>query len=304
MSTSATATAPATDRRERGAPRKISVILPALNAVDVLPDQLASFARQTYRGEWELLIADNGSTDGTRELVESWADRIPVRVVDASARRGINPARNQARAVASGDLYAFCDGDDLVGDRWLEAMAAASPHYDIVGGQLDEETLNPPGTVAYRPRIPVGELPVALEFLPFAHGANWAVWSDVLEELGGFDERFVHGCDEVELCWRAQLNGYRLGYAPDMVIQYRHRESGRDLFRQFRSYGRAEPLLYRCYRDRGVQRPGALAVVKRWGRIAVHARRREPVERGNWLVTVGFTLGRLEGSYRHRVLFL
>jgi glycosyltransferase involved in cell wall biosynthesis len=282
----------------------VSVIVPTLNAQSVLPGQLAAFSAQTYRGAWELLIADNGSTDGTLQLVHDWQGRLPVRVVDASERRGINPARNAARAVAEGDMLAFCDSDDLVDPGWLAAIVNAAPHYDLLGGQLDEETLNASAEMAYRPRLPVGSLPVALGFLPFAHGANWAVWTDVVNELGGFDERFAHGGDEVDLCWRAQLNGYRLGYVSDMILQYRHRNRGRDLFRQFRSYGRAEPLLYRCYREHGMPRPGTGEVVRRWGRVVVFAGRKDRIVRGKWLVEAGVSLGRIEGALTHRSLYL
>jgi glycosyltransferase involved in cell wall biosynthesis len=287
----------------RDAPRLISVIVPVLDAAAVLPAQLAAFAAQTYSRPWELLIADNGSTDDVRGLVRGWSHRLPVRVVDASARRGINPARNQARADAVGDLLAFCDADDEVSPRWLDELASAARGFDVVGGRLDEESLNPP-SVAHRPRLPVDRLPVALGFLPFAHGANWAIWADVLDALGGFDERFVHGYDEVEFCFRAQLAGYHLGHAPDAVIAYRHRGGERGLFDQFRSYGRAEPLLYRCFRDQGMDRPSAAEVIKRWARIGLRAARRDRVSRGRWLVEAGFSLGRLEGAVRHRVLYL
>lgn len=282
----------------------VSVVMPTLNASSVVTSQLESFAAQTYRGSWELLVADNGSTDDTVAVVERWADRLPVRVVDASDRRGINPARNVARGAAEGDLLAFCDADDLVDPRWLEALVGAAPNHDLLGGQLDEESLNPRGELAYRPRLPVGSLPVMLGFLPFAHGANWAVWADVIEALEGFDERFRHGGDEVEFCWRAQLHGYSLGYVPDMVIRYRHRPSEADLFRQFRSYGRSEPLLYRRFRSSGLERPGPGEVLRRWGRVALQAHQRESVARGNWLVTAGFSLGRIEGSVKHGTLFL
>lgn len=66
-----------------------------LNEVDTLSDQLAALARQTYHHPWELIVSDNGSVDGTRQLAESWSDRLPdLRVADASDRKGLNHARN------------------------------------------------------------------------------------------------------------------------------------------------------------------------------------------------------------------
>jgi len=73
----------------------ISVVLPLYNAARVVGGQLDALAGQAYSGAWELIVADNGSTDGSPAIVERWRDRIPsMRVIDASIRRGAAAARN------------------------------------------------------------------------------------------------------------------------------------------------------------------------------------------------------------------
>jgi glycosyltransferase involved in cell wall biosynthesis len=282
------------------------VILPVRDEVDRLADQLSALEAQTYRGPWEVVVADNGSRDDTARLAASWSDRLPLRVVDASRRPGINAARTQGCAAAQGDFLAFCDADDRVDPGWLEALVDAAASYDLVGGRIDEETLNEHDGPARRPRVPVDRLPIGLGFLPFAMGANLGIWAEVLRDLGGFDERFESGNDEVELAFRAQLHGRRLGFAPDAVVAYRHRREPGALFRQFRSYGRSEPLLYQRYRQHGLCRPGLPGVLRRWAWLVVAApgANRSPERRGRWLVTAGFSVGRLQGSLRHRTLFL
>ena len=85
---------------------KISVIIPCLNAAGTLVEQLEALFGQDYSGEWELLVADNGSSDGTAELVESYRSKLPrLRFVDASARRGQAPAW---RATAPGSPPRRC----------------------------------------------------------------------------------------------------------------------------------------------------------------------------------------------------
>jgi GT2 family glycosyltransferase len=288
----------------RDAPRHVTIVVPVRNAEPWFAAQLQALAGQRYPGAWDVLVADNGSTDRTAALARSWVDRLPLRVVDASARPGINAARNIAAGQAGGDLLAFCDGDDLVGPDWLAAMAEAAQRYDLVGGRLDEDSLNSTGG-PQRPRMPEGGLPVALDFLPFAVGANLAIWADVLARLGGFDERFHLGNDDVELSFRAQVHGHRLGYAPDAVVSYRHRNGHFELFRQFRTYGRSEPLLFADYRRWGMPRPGLGQVSRRWARIVLEAPLALlPQERASWLVRAGFSLGRVSGAIRHRVLYL
>jgi glycosyltransferase involved in cell wall biosynthesis len=274
--------------------------------VGSLAGQLAALEAQTYQGAWEVVVADNGSTDGTPRLAASWSDRLALRVVYAGRRPGINAARNDGCACARGDFLAFCDADDRVEPGWLDGLVAAAARYDLVGGRMDEEALNGAEERVHRPRVPVDRLPTGLGFLPFAMGANLGIWADVLSDLGGFDERFVIGNDEVELAFRAQLNGRRLGYAPDAVVAYRHRRDPAALFHQFRSYGRSEPMLYRRYARHGLARPGLPGVLRRWTWLVASApfANRSAERRGRWLVTAGFSVGRLQGSLRHRTLFL
>lgn len=282
------------------------MIVPVRNGAALLGCQLAALERQGYRGRWEVVVADNGSSDGTGAVVAAWTDRLAVRRVVADRRRGINVARNAGVAAAGGDLLAFCDADDRVAPGWLEALADAARRADLVGGRLDEEALNQDPRAPRRPRHPRDRLPTALGFLSFAPGANLAIWADVLGALGGFDERFVLGNDDVDLAFRVQLAGHRLGYAPDAVVDYRHRSRGRELFLQFRNYGRSEPLLFRLHRHHGVDRASAGGVARRWARLALDA----PVawtsaeRRGRWLAIAGTSVGRVEGSLRERTGFL
>jgi glycosyltransferase involved in cell wall biosynthesis len=72
----------------------VSVIVPAYNGERWIRDQLTALSKQTYTGEWELIVADNGSTDDTRAIAASWADRFAAfRLLDASGGRG--PAHNR-----------------------------------------------------------------------------------------------------------------------------------------------------------------------------------------------------------------
>src|SRR4051794_16576472 len=113
------------ERATRAAPRLLTVVLPVRDAEAYLAEQLAALGRQTYTGEWEVVVVDNGCTDGTLAVVDAWRARLPdVRVV-AAPRRGLNRARNAGAAAARGELLAFCDADDVVCDGWLTALVDA-----------------------------------------------------------------------------------------------------------------------------------------------------------------------------------
>jgi GT2 family glycosyltransferase len=274
----------------------VTVIVPVRDAGPILHQQLEALAGQRSGGGWEVRIADNGSVDGSPALTAAFADRLDIAVVRAGHRRGINVARNAAALHAGGDLLLFCDADDVVADGWVAEMVAAAAHHDVVGGWLEEERLNVGGRL--RPRLPAADLPVGLGFLRFALGANLAVWRDVLLRLGGFDERFPIGWDDADFSFRAQLHGFSVGFAPRAVVAYRHRPTAAATFRQFRAYGRAEPLLYRRFRHSGMPRQDIAAVARRWASLACPP----PIDR--WVYRAGYSLGRAEGSARWRVRYL
>src|SRR5436190_565499 len=145
--------------------------MPVLNGETHVADQLAGLSAQTYAGAWELVVADNGCSDRTIGIVESWRPRLPsLTIANARARRGLNHARNAGARAARGDFLAFCDADDVAGPDWLEAMAEAATGADIVGGRLEWEALNDPVVRAWRPQAPMTDLLVGHGFLRYAPG--------------------------------------------------------------------------------------------------------------------------------------
>src|SRR4051812_10229895 len=102
---------------------KLSVVIPCLNGVPTLRETLEALARQKWDHPWEVVYADNGSTDGSIELAETFRGRIPnLRFVDASIRRGQPFALNTGAHAARGESIAFTDADDQVADGWVAAM--------------------------------------------------------------------------------------------------------------------------------------------------------------------------------------
>src|SRR5687767_27975 len=90
----------------------VSVIIACLNAAETISGQLEALAAQTWSRPWEVIVADNGSSDDSRSVVERFRDRLPaLRIVDASAKRGQPYALNVAAREARGTALAFCDAD-------------------------------------------------------------------------------------------------------------------------------------------------------------------------------------------------
>jgi GT2 family glycosyltransferase len=274
----------------------ISVVVAVRDGLPWLDDQLAALAAQHCESEWEVVVADNGSADASAELVCEWGDRCrAIRLVDASARRGPAAARNIGVESARGDVLAFCDADDVVQPGWLSAIASSLADADVVAGAFELGSLNggERGTPSPAVTRQIGNLPAGL-------AANLGVRRPAFEAVRGFDED-LHAGEDIDLCWRLQLAGFKFATEQKAVVAKRERETGSGNFRQGITHGRSVPRLYRKHRAAGVTRDlkGAL---KSWGWLVIQAPRLlDPVRRRRWLRVAGVRIGRLIGSAENRV---
>ncbi|TLY31480.1 MAG: glycosyltransferase family 2 protein, partial [Nitrospirae bacterium] len=197
---------------------RLSVVIPCLNSADQLPVQLWALAREKWQGWWEVVIADNGSTDGTREVAEQFKDRLPrLLVVDASARRGAAYARNVGARSASGEAFLFLDADDEIAPGYLPAMADALAYHDFVAAYRDSESLNTGWVRMSRHTHPYEGFRTFFNFLPHAGGTRIGVRRSIFESVGGFDQNLLRG-EDVDFCWRVQLAGTPLWLVPEAIV--------------------------------------------------------------------------------------
>lgn len=281
---------------------KLSIIIPCYNAADTLGAQLEALAGQDWSGEWEVIVANNGSTDDTVAVAQRYQDRLPLRLVDASAQRGATFAYLTATAAASGDALIFCDADDVVGEGYLRAMAAALAEHAAVAARCDMERLNQGWVRAAHSNTQVSGLqPYHYPpFLPHAGGSTMGIRRQVFIELGGFDPDLY--LIDTDLCWRLQLAGHGLHFVPQAVVYVRHRTTLKGIFRQGRTWGEGNVALYKKYRPLGMPELSKRAGLEGWGRLL----RRLPFIRSQadlarWLWQAGWRWGRLRASLRQRL---
>jgi glycosyltransferase involved in cell wall biosynthesis len=292
---------PDCDPMARPAPR-LSVVMPARNGALTIGAQLDALVRSSDPGvPFEVIVADNGSTDETRRIVDDHRERLDLRIVDASRARGANVARNEGCRSARGDWFVFCDVDDEVDAGWLAAMAAAfAAGHELIGGRIDYRELNDPDTIAWRGADGTG-VSKMLGFMPSAHGANLGVSRRAFDSVGGFDEAFLHGGDDVDFCWRVQLAGFELHEVPGSVVHYRLRPSLRAHWRQCTNYGRSEVLLARRFGDRGLRRRPVRAVVGDLWWLVTRLPFAWPLaRRGAFVRRLATQWGRIAGAVRWR----
>jgi glycosyltransferase involved in cell wall biosynthesis len=288
----------------------VSVVIVSRNGGRTLGDALASLADQRFDGAWEIVLADNGSTDDTRTVFERFRARRPdlaARAVDASGPASAAHARNVGVRVARGDRILFLDDDDAASPGWLAAMARALDRGPFVSSRWECRKLNDPDVYEARreeaerpfPRLP---FPPHCRLVPTgAMGMRRAVF----DAVGGFDVRCVRLAD-LDFCVRAARCGHQAVEAPGAVYHYRFRPSPADAYAQFRAYGLAwkELLLRNGFAARRFSAAGWLAHGAAYLRLGAWraARLHRPlrrVERYAFAMRRGHLDGATVAAWRH-----
>jgi glycosyltransferase involved in cell wall biosynthesis len=283
----------------------VSVVIAAKDAASVLSDQLEALTRQVGAGPFEVIVADNGSTDETRTVALSFADRLPgLRVVDAADRPGSAHARNVGVRSSRGRSLVFVDADDVVDPGYVRAMADGLRQHPAVAARIDWTLLNAWATDQSLPTDQGAGFSGGLfGWLRFAFGGSLGIRRDTYEMVGGFDAT-VARADDVELCWRLGLAGVSLTFLPDAVVHYRLRPGVRTSYRQGRANGRDGARLYAMYRAKGMPRHSGRAAIRFWlGALRACARCRSRQDAIRCAGLIGLRVGIVEGSIRHRVLY-
>ncbi|HEV7238274.1 MAG TPA: glycosyltransferase [Thermoanaerobaculia bacterium] len=222
----------------------VSVVVPVYDGEATIAACIEALLAQTYpRHLTEIIVVDNGSTDGTCAIVQ----RHPVTLVTESIPTSY-AARNRGIAQAVGEVIALTDSDCLPMPDWLTHLVAplVDPSIGAVLGAIDDA---PPQSL-------VEEFTARVQ--PFAARtqralknlltANVAIRRTTLTQLGLFDERLPTGAD-VDLGWRMQQQlQLTIVDAPAAIIMHRHRSTFRGVFAQYRRYGLSEILLTTLYR--------------------------------------------------------
>jgi glycosyltransferase involved in cell wall biosynthesis len=222
---------------------KVSVVVASYNGARTLKPCLESLTRLAYP-DYEVILVNDGSTDSTPEIAKAFPGVRCIR----QDNHGLSVARNTGIAAATGEIVAFTDSDCRADEDWLYYLVGdlALGEWAGIGGH----NFLPPddSTVAAAVMAsPGGPAHVMLtdreaEHLP---GCNMAFYKWALEEIGGFDPVFRKAGDDVDVCWRLQQRGLKLGFSPAGFVWHHRRSTIRAYLKQQAGYGEAEALLMR-----------------------------------------------------------
>ena len=211
----------------------VSIIVLNWNGRPYLAECLESLRSQSYDGPHQVVLVDNGSQDGSADLVE--ASFPEVRLIRSPVNLGFAAGNNLAARQLDTELLAFLNNDTRTDPNWLdELVRSVTEASDIAsaGGRIlswDGKTVDFMGGGATLTGLgmqfgygqPASVDAPAADIL-FACGGSMIVKRDAYLQVGGLDDDYFLFYEDVDLGWRFWLAGYRVRYAPGAIMYHRH----------------------------------------------------------------------------------
>ncbi len=223
---------------------KVSVVVASYNGARTLRTCLLSLQHLNY-SNYEVILVDDGSTDDSAEIAKNFPY---ARYIRHKKNQGLSVARNTGIQAATGEIVAFTDSDCRADEDWLHYLVGDLLNSRFVG--IGGHNFLPPEDSWVASAVmmsPGGPAHVMLtdriaEHIP---GCNMAFYKWALDEIGGFDPIFRAAGDDVDICWRLQQRGYRIGFSPAGFVWHYRRSNVRAYLKQQHGYGEAEAMLVR-----------------------------------------------------------
>jgi len=205
-----------------------SIIIPVFNQLKYTKQCLEAVAINTDEVNYEVVIIDNGSTDGTVDFLRCLEG--DVKIIKNSQNMGFSKANNQGSKVAKGKYLVFLNNDTIAQPEWLSEMISViekDPLTGIVGSKL----LYPDGTIQHAgvvmdngiyhiyEGLPSDHLAVnKLREFPYVTGACLLIPRDLFCRLEGFDEGYINGFEDIDLCLKVRRTNKKVIYCPKSIL--------------------------------------------------------------------------------------
>jgi len=216
----------------------VSVIVPVLNAAELLQNCLKALKAQTYTGQVEIVVVNDGSADQTSEVVKKFEG---ISLIEQE-NRGRAKARNRGIANSSGKIIAFTDADCVPNPDWLKKLVSVlekDPRRGIVSGSITiplsanlwQRLDHQAWAHSIGPKAPAGKT-------LFGSTANMCLLRSVFDKVGGFDERLL-GSEDSDLAFRVHQAGYENYFEPKARVTHNHpRKTFMAFIKQRFNYGK------------------------------------------------------------------
>jgi len=239
--------------RTQESPPTVSIIIPLFNNLEFTKRCISSITENTSPDIYELILVDNGSTDGTVAYLDSLATHT-IRVIRNKQNLGFAKACNQGANAAQGTYLLFLNNDTEVQYGWMEPLLTVlneDPSVAACGSKL----LFPDGTIQHAGLMVIDDRalpdPLVARHIYYQKPSTFVkancmttyqaltaaclmVRRSAFEDIEGFDEEYWNGYEDVDLCFKLQQKGWRLVYNHESVVIHHESKSGPERFRKVR----------------------------------------------------------------------
>ncbi|MFZ2038571.1 MAG: glycosyltransferase family 2 protein [Minisyncoccia bacterium] len=212
---------------------KASLIIPIYNKKEYTQKCLESIFSVGAKSDFEIIVVDNASTDGSGEYLKSLDGR--VNVINNESNLGFAKACNQGAGVAKGEYLLFLNNDTVVTPNWLEVLVNEldnNKEVAIVGSKLlyPDNTVQHAGIVfdekkwphhIYKKESKDAQYVNKKRQFQAVTGACLMIRNDIFKKVSGFDEVYLNGLEDLDLCLKVGEQGLGILYCPESIV-YHH----------------------------------------------------------------------------------
>lgn len=203
-----------------------SVVVPTHRGAHRLPELLDAFVSQDYLEVWEIIVVVDGIYDSTLDILDSYKNRLPLKSVVLEKQSGVVTALNTGIEESKGRIVVRCDDDLMPGPRFLSLHMRHHTGVEPIGVIGPTRDVFPDSAYARAYGVPANTRSLAAAYarLPSLTWLGWAANvsapRSVLQQLGGYDTKFVYGQDS-ELGYRLAQAGVKILVDPDLETLHR-----------------------------------------------------------------------------------
>ena len=243
----------------------ISVVVAVRNEINYIEKCIESLFKQDFDGEYEVIVVDGMSDDGTYEMLEKLQKKYKF-ILLKNPKKNAAAGRNIGIDAAKGDAIAFIDGDAIAAKNWLSSIKKAFEKSNAIGvGGPDllpedsEYKARAIGLVMTSPLARGGRFNPSTQhammekerYVEHIPTCNLCLKKEIFDEVGKFDENFVKGQD-LELNYRIVKAGYKLFYSPSIQVTHYRKQHIRHFARQIYKWAKAKAAIIKKHGMQGI----------------------------------------------------
>lgn len=231
----------------------VSVVIPCYNAERTILRTLKALDAQTVKG-FEVILADDGSKDGTVKAAKSFKPKNFKLVVIAENHAGPAAQRNRGAEKARGEILLFTDSDCVPDKGWVEEMVKPFSDENIVGVSGTYRTLNSDKLIARFEGCEIAkrhEKFAKQKYIDFIGSFSAGYRKDIFKKFGGFSSDFKRAdAEDPELSFKIAKAGYRMVFSSKAVVAHPHVATIKKFWKQKFSRGYWRVLLYKKHPEK------------------------------------------------------